>query len=104
MTVKRQNHGRQKHNRCSTSNVQCNLCGAIVEKDKAISRSTNQPVVDAASMDDLNLATMYEKPEVPTFFNMESHCVSCACHLRIVRARSKETRTERYVPRSARTA
>lgn len=104
MPVKRQNHGRQKHNRGATNNVQCNQCGAIVAKDKAISRSSNQPVIEAASMDDLNVATIYGKPEVPTFLNIEYHCVSCACHLRIVRARNKDKRKDRFIPRSARVA
>lgn len=100
MPVKRQNHGRQKHNRGATNNVQCVQCGAIVAKDKAVSRTSNQPVIENASMDDLNLATVYEVPEVPTFMNIENHCISCACHLRIVKVRSKIHRHERYVPRT----
>jgi len=100
MPVKRRNHGRQKSNRGATNNVQCNQCGAIVAKDKAVSRSSNQPVIEAASMDDLNIATLHERPEVPTFFNIENHCISCACHLRIVKVRSKIHRQERFVPRA----
>jgi len=99
MPVKRRNHGRRKINGGAGCNVQCTQCGAIVPKDKAISRSTNNPVVEAASMDDLRVATIYETPEVPTFFNTENHCVSCACHLKIVKVRSKEDRKIRFVPR-----
>lgn len=99
MPVKRQNHGRQKKNRGATSNVQCNQCGALVPKDKAVSRTSNSPVIEAAAMDDLRVATIYEAPEVPTFMNIENHCISCACHLRIVKVRSKEDRKIRFVPR-----
>ncbi|KAI5149908.1 small subunit ribosomal protein S26e [Enteropsectra breve] len=99
MPVKRKNHGRQKKNRGATVNLQCDKCGAIIAKDKAVSRTSISPVIEAASMDDLNVATIYEKPEVPTFMNMENHCISCACHLRIVRVRSDFHRKERYTPR-----
>lgn len=99
MPVKRQNHGRQKKNRGATCNTQCNQCGAIVAKDKAISRTTNHPIIEAACMDDLRAASVYEVPEVPTFLNIENHCVSCACHLRIVKVRSVADRKIRYTPR-----
>lgn len=99
MPVKRRNHGRSKMNRGSVQNVQCVQCGAIVAKDKAISRTSNQPVIENASMDDLRVATIYDAPEVPTFQNMENHCISCACYLRIVRVRSVIHRKERFVPR-----
>ncbi|KAM0680034.1 hypothetical protein GINT2_001722 [Glugoides intestinalis] len=99
MPVKRQNHGRQKKNRGATCNVQCNQCGALVAKDKAVSRSSNAPVIEAASMDDIRAATIYETPEIPTFLNIENHCISCACHLRIVKVRSKEDRKIRNVTR-----
>lgn len=99
MPVKRQNHGRQKKNRGATCNVQCNQCGAIVAKDKAVSRSTNSPIIELAAMDDLRASTIYEVPEVPTFHNIENHCISCACHLRIVKVRSKDDRKTRFVPK-----
>lgn len=99
MPVKRQNHGRMKTNRGATCNTQCVQCGALVAKDKAISRATNNPVIEAAAMDDLRAATIYAIPEVPTFFNIENHCISCACHLRIVKVRSKEDRKTRFVPK-----
>ncbi|KAI4291872.1 small subunit ribosomal protein S26e [Pancytospora philotis] len=96
MPVKRQNHGRQKKNRGSVCAIQCVQCGAIVPKDKAISRSSNKPVIEAASMDDLKVATIYDAPEVPTFSTIDSYCVSCACHLRIVKVRSEIHRKERF--------
>ncbi|CAG2103429.1 unnamed protein product [Medioppia subpectinata] len=61
--IKRQNHGRQKKNRGSVNVVQCVQCGRVVPKDKAISRSSNQPIIEGASMDDLNVATIYKTPE-----------------------------------------
>lgn len=102
MPVKRKNHGRAKTNRGSVNNVQCVQCGRLAPKDKAVSRATNNPIIEAASMDDLNLATIYQKPDVPSFFNIDSYCVSCACHLRIVKVRSEYHRKERYVPKALR--
>lgn len=99
MPVKRQNHGRQKKNRGATCNTQCIQCGAVVAKDKAVSRASNSPVIEAASMDDFRAATVYENVEVPTFLNIENHCISCACHLRIVKVRNKDARKTRFVPR-----
>lgn len=75
--------------------MQCVQCGSIIAKDKAVSRSSNSPVIEAASMDDLNIATIYDHPEVPFFFNIETYCISCACHLKIVRVRSVIHRKER---------
>lgn len=102
MPVKRKNGGRSKANRGATNNLHCNQCGALVGKDKAISRATNNAIIEQATMDDLSLASIYSKPDVPTFFNIESYCVSCACHLRIVKVRAECHRKERFVPRSMR--
>ncbi|KAI5173834.1 small subunit ribosomal protein S26e [Pancytospora epiphaga] len=99
MPVKRRNHGRQKKNRGSVNVIQCVQCGAIVPKDKAISRTSNKPVIENATLDDLNVATIYESPEVPTMSITENHCVSCACHLRVVRTRNKDSRREKFTPR-----
>lgn len=99
MPVKRRNHGRQKINRGATPNIQCDKCGAVISKDKAVSRTSNGPIIENATMDDLNVATLYAQPEVPTFMNIENHCISCACHLRIVKVRSVYHRKERFVPR-----
>ncbi|KAL6122233.1 hypothetical protein NUSPORA_00737 [Nucleospora cyclopteri] len=97
MPVKRQNHGRQKKNRGSVNNIQCVQCGRVSPKDKSVSRSSNTPLVEAASMEDLNSHTIYKEPEVPTFFNIDNYCISCACHLRIVRVRAEVHRKERLV-------
>lgn len=104
MPIKRRNHGRQKKNRGSTCNKQCIQCGAIVAKDKAVSRCSNMPIIELAAMDDLRAANIYEKPEVPTFMNMDTYCISCACHLRIVKVRSKNHRKDHYVPKGMRVA
>lgn len=100
MPVKRQNHGRQKMNRGSVNDLQCDQCGRLVPKDKAISRSTRSPLIDNAALDDLRVASVYDEPEVPTLNNTENHCVSCAVHLRIVRSRCVIHRKERFTPRS----
>ncbi len=104
MPVKRRNHGRQKKNRGSTNNQQCVQCGAIVSKDKAVTRINNTQVIEPAAMDDLNVATYYEQPEIPTFLNIENYCISCACHLRIVKVRSKTHRKDRFVTRPVKVA
>ena len=102
MPVKRKNGGRQKMNRGSVNTLQCIQCGALVPKDKAVSRATNNALIEQACMDDLNLASIYFKPEIPSFFNIDNYCVSCACHLRIVKVRAECHRKKRFVPRSLR--
>lgn len=95
MPVKRRNHGRQKTNRGATNNIQCDKCGRIVAKDKAISRSSRSPLIENASLDDLRVATVYDDPGVPTVHLIENYCVSCACHLRIVGSRCVIYRKDR---------
>lgn len=78
------------------SSIQCDKCGAVVPKDKAIKRFRIQPLVEQASFDDLKLATIYEVFEVPRIGYKSQYCVSCACHAKIVRVRSAQGRRIRY--------
>lgn len=96
MTVKRRNHGRSKKNRGAVKPIQCDKCGAFVPKDKAIKRYKIVPLVEHASLDDLKIATIYETFEIPRMGYKSHLCISCACHARVVRVRSRTGRKIRY--------
>lgn len=76
--------------------IQCDKCGAVVPKDKAIKRFRIQSLIEQASFDDLKLATIYDVFEVPRVSYKSQFCVSCACHAKIVRVRSSQGRKIRY--------
>ncbi|AFN83234.1 40S ribosomal protein S26 [Encephalitozoon romaleae SJ-2008] len=96
MTVKRRNHGRSKKNRGSVKPIQCDKCGRVTPKDKAIKRFRIQSLIEQASFDDLKEKTIYEVFEVPRMGYKSQFCVSCACHAKIVRVRSSQARKIRY--------
>lgn len=96
MTQKRKNHGRSKKNRGHTDFLRCDNCRRACPKDKAIKRFQIRNVIEAAAVDDLKLATIYESFEVPKAYNKVVYCISCAVHNRTVRARSAENRKIRY--------
>ncbi|EOB11918.1 40S ribosomal protein S26-3 [Nosema bombycis CQ1] len=96
MPVKRRNHGKNRMNRGSCKPIQCDKCGRLVPKDKAIKRFKVVPLIEQASYDDLKAATIYETFEVPRISYKNPYCVSCACHAKIVRVRSSRGRKVRY--------
>ncbi|EPR79571.1 Ribosomal protein S26e [Spraguea lophii 42_110] len=89
MTKKRSNNGRSKKNRGHTRCVRCEHCSAMVPNDKAIKKFVVRSVIDAASLDDLKIATIYEEYEVPKSYYKLNYCVSCAVHIKLVRVRSR---------------
>ncbi|KAM0673196.1 40S ribosomal protein S26 [Gurleya vavrai] len=96
MTQKRKNHGRCKHNRGNVSFIRCDNCRKAVPKDKAIKRFQIRNVIEAAAVDDLKLATIYDSFDIPKAYNKVIYCISCAVHNRTVRVRSAENRKIRY--------
>merc|ERR1712224_347316 len=96
MPTKRRNHGRSKKNRGAPGRVNCDNCGRIVPKDKAIKKFTVRDIIDAASKEDLSKATAYSTPtQVPKIMLKMYYCVSCAIHARIVAVRSRVNRRKR---------
>jgi small subunit ribosomal protein S26e len=99
--VKRRNHGRNRHGRNHTRQVLCDGCACKPAKDKAIKRFTVRNIVDKSSLRDLTDACIIENYELPKFYIKIHYCVSCAVHRKIVRPRSKVTRSIRTNPRQA---
>eukprot|EP00179_Madagascaria_erythrocladioides_P007701 CAMPEP_0198309372 /NCGR_PEP_ID=MMETSP1450-20131203/1782_1 /TAXON_ID=753684 ORGANISM="Madagascaria erythrocladiodes, Strain CCMP3234" /NCGR_SAMPLE_ID=MMETSP1450 /ASSEMBLY_ACC=CAM_ASM_001115 /LENGTH=114 /DNA_ID=CAMNT_0044012127 /DNA_START=108 /DNA_END=452 /DNA_ORIENTATION=+ len=99
MTVKRRNHGRNRHGRNHTRQVNCDGCGCKPAKDKAIKRFTVRNIVDKSSLRDLTDACTIPNYELPKFYIKLHYCVSCAVHRKTVRPRNRQTRRERYTGR-----
>merc|ERR1712224_12418 len=96
MPTKRRNHGRSKKNRGAPGRVNCDNCGRIVPKDKAIRKFTVRDLIDAASKEDIKHATaLKEASVVPKLMLKIYYCISCAIHARIVAVRSVVDRRKR---------
>ncbi|EQB61056.1 40s ribosomal protein s26 [Vairimorpha apis BRL 01] len=96
MPVKRKNHGKNRKNRGSCKPIQCDKCGRLVPKDKCVKRFRIMPLIEAGSMDDVKIASIYDTFEVPRTSYKNQYCISCACHLRVVKVRSRHGRKIRY--------
>lgn len=101
MTVKRRNHGRNRHGRNHTHQVVCDGCGCKPAKDKAIKRFTVRNIVDKSSLRDLNEACIIDEYELPKLYIKLHYCVSCAVHRKTVRPRARAMRAVRTNPRLA---
>lgn len=101
MTVKRRNHGRNRHGRNHTHQVVCDGCGCKPAKDKAIKRFTVRNIVDKSSLRDLVDACIIDAYVLPKFYIKLHYCVSCAVHRKTVRPRARTERSNRANPRQA---
>ncbi|KAL0233426.1 hypothetical protein PCE1_001941 [Barthelona sp. PCE] len=99
---KRRNNGRAKKNRGRTPIVRCDNCGRCVAKDKSIRRSVQRNMIDASSKKDVEAASVYTNYKIPRTYHKLHYCISCACHHRLVRVRSREDRRVRTNPRARR--
>ena len=92
-----------KKNRGNTTNVVCSNCGRQVAKDKCIKKFTVRDIIDSGSKDDISNVQHYPEYAFPKSFNKLTYCVSCACHARIVKVRSRVDRRKRNVRKIVRT-
>ncbi|KAF7703959.1 40S ribosomal protein S26-B [Cucumispora dikerogammari] len=95
---KRRNNGRSKKNRGMVVSQKCSNCFRLVPKDKAIVRHKIQNLIEAAALDDVKLATVFNEFDIPKLRYKLKYCISCAVHLRIVRVRSVWMRKVRTPP------
>merc|ERR1719331_2750915 len=90
MTFKRRNGGRAKKGRGHSKAIHCDGCHRKTPKDKAITRFQVKNIVESAAQRDIRDACAYETYILPKTYYKMKYCVSCACHRRIVRVRSKK--------------
>lgn len=98
MTVKRRNHGRNKHGRGHVNRVRCVSTGKAIPKDKAVKRFIVRNIVDASSLRDIKEASAYKDYQLPKLYLKMFYCVEAAVHQRVVRGRSRENRRIRSPP------
>jgi small subunit ribosomal protein S26e len=98
MTVKRRNHGRNKHGRGHVNRVRCGSTSKAIPKDKAIKRYKIKNMVDASAQRDIRDASAYESYQLPKLYIKEYYCIEAAVHQRIVRVRSVVDRRNRDPP------
>mmetsp|Transcript_18325 Transcript_18325/g.19094 ORF Transcript_18325/g.19094 Transcript_18325/m.19094 type:complete len:107 (+) Transcript_18325:34-354(+) len=98
MTVKRRNHGRNKHGRGHVNRVRCVTTAKAIPKDKAIKRFVVRNIVDASALRDIRDASAYENYALPKLYIKQYYCIEAAVHQRIVRVRSAEERRNRAPP------
>ena len=104
MPKKRRNGGKNRAGRGKVHAVRCTNCGRCVPKDKAIKRFLVRNMVEAAAISDINAASVYTAGtyQIPKLYLRTTHCVSCACHSRMVGSRSVVKRRIRAPPVRAR--
>jgi small subunit ribosomal protein S26e len=101
MTKKRRNNGRSKHGRGHVNRVNCDGCGCLPAKDKAIKRFLIRPIVETSSLRDIkeNTALKDVEYDYPNTYIKQVYCVSCAIHRKTVRCRARDDRKIRVIQR-----
>jgi len=98
MTVKRRNHGRNKHGRGHVKRVRCVSTGKAIPKDKAVKRFIVRNIVETSALRDMKEASCIEGYQLPKIYIKNYYCIEAAIHQRVVRVRSREARKIRDPP------
>jgi small subunit ribosomal protein S26e len=99
MTVKRRNHGRNKHGRGHVNRVRCGSTAKAIPKDKAIKRFKIKPMVEPSAQRDIRDSSAYENYTLPKLYLKEYYSIEAAVHQRVVRVRSAIDRKNRVYER-----
>jgi len=100
MPKKRRNGGKNRAGRGHFTAVRCSNCRRVVPKDKAIKRFVIRPLVEAAAVGDIAVASVYKAGQysIPKVYIKTQYCVSCGKHARLVNSRTSVKRRVRAPP------
>ena len=91
MPFKRKSRGRSKGDKGSSGQVQCDVCGQVVPRDKAKKVTHRFSIVDYALAKELRQKGAYIAAPAETKY----YCVSCAVHRGVVKVRAENERRMR---------
>ncbi|RLG75013.1 MAG: 30S ribosomal protein S26e [Thermoprotei archaeon] len=96
MPKKRQSRGRKKGDKGSVELVQCDNCGALVPRDKAVCITKWYSPVDPQLAEELEKRGAI----IARYPVTKCYCISCAIHYGIIKVRPEHER-KKYVPLQA---
>ncbi len=88
MPKKRKSRGRHKGGKGREYMVQCDECGALVPRSKAVRVTRPYTVIDPQLARELR----NQGAIIPTYKVTKTYCIRCAVHRGIIKIRSEEER------------
>ncbi|RLF16868.1 MAG: 30S ribosomal protein S26e [Thermoprotei archaeon] len=91
MPKKRKSRGRHKGDKGKEGYVQCDRCGALVPRSKAVRVTVNSLPLDPQLISELRR----QGAIIPRYTIVKNYCIRCAIHYRIIKIRPEEQRKVR---------
>ncbi|HDD64405.1 MAG: 30S ribosomal protein S26e [Thermoprotei archaeon] len=91
MPKKRKNRGRHKGGKGKESIVQCDACGALIPRSKAVRVTRRLSLIDPQLERELRA----QGAIIPRYYVTKYLCINCAIFQGVIRIRSREERKKR---------